>query len=739
MNYYARSENANGQMETVQHHLQRTAELCSQYASAFDCADCGIWMGLLHDFGKYSQSFQAVLLHQLVHIDHALPGAAFLCEKLCGKETASSKFWPMSVAIRCHHGKLQYDYTAELKAWKCTKDNSCKSSSGNSYSLLPFQIPAALQVFLRENTLPRQKPMLPQFAKCSSLYDFNQQKMLFTRMLFSCLTDADYSASAEHFDPNYLVNTSLPLIDPAGTWDALEKYRARLSCASKADPAINRLRNELYQYCQSAGECSSSGLYTLTAPTGTGKTLAMLAFGLMQMIHQHKKRIIIVLPYLSIIEQNAAVYQNIIPDILEDHSQAERNTPADQEISQRWDAPFIITTSVKFFESLFACSGPACRKLHRLANSVILFDEAQSLPVHLVTATLSALRELAFSYHSTIVFSTATQPDFNQLPDLEWLPHEIVPNPQQMFSKARRATSCWRLDSPLSLYSVAQEAAQNPDACIIVNLRRHAQIAYGALRSFCPENSVFMMTTDLCPAHRTRILSTIKDRLQQKLPCYLVATQCIEAGVDISFSTLYRALAPLESIIQAAGRCNRNDTRRRGMFFVFIPDEEKLYPDDFYQQASNAVLTLSARHEIDLYSLSDIHEYYEILYGNGCIHDKSALQRAIESMDFEGVSREYKLIDDNQIQILVPCPGCEDQVRELAEKARNGITSGWIRRAAPFTVHSYNRKFAADCCEEFFVRAGREKLACGWYFLSNPDYYDPACGLQTSVSFDGII
>ncbi len=737
MIYYARSENEKGEKETVQHHLLRTAELCRNFAGEFGFEEAGNWMGLLHDFGKYSPRFQDVLDHRISHVDHAMPGAAFLAAKLCGKNTASSPYWPMAVAVRCHHGPIRYDISPELQQW--CKGGS-QSPENNTYSLTAGEVKEATAVFGKEVKLPAVLPEKPVFGEKRDDFQLAIEKMLLIRMLFSALTDADYSASAEHFTDDYLKKSSIPPFNPWKAYESLAAYKAEISKNSKADPNIDHLRNDLYEVCRSAGAAYASGLYTLTAPTGAGKTLSMLAFALQQMCWQKKKRIILILPYLSIIEQNANVYRHILPDILEDHSQVERNDEFSRELSQRWDAPFIITTSVKFFESLFSCTGPACRKLHTLADSVILFDEAQSLPVHLAETTLTSLRELAERYRATVVFSTATQPDFDQLPGLTWKPKEIVADCQTMFAMARRVRTDWRLQNTSALEEIAAEMAEKDNACMIVNLRSHAQKAYDALKCLCNSEDVYLLTTDLCPAHRTKILDEIRQKLREQRPCYLIATQCIEAGVDISFDVLYRALAPLESIIQAAGRCNRNDARKRGSFTVFIPEECRLYPDPFYQQAANAVLTLAARHAIDINDLSDIREYYGILYGSGTIYEKKELTDAVERMDFQGVAQAYRLIEDDQLQILVPCPGMEELFYDLADQVRqSGVTAAWMRKAAPLTVHSYQREAVQRNCEPLFVHIGRQKIAANWYILCNSAFYDPRKGLQWNTEFDGII
>lgn len=733
MIYYARSKNENGEKETVKHHLKRTSKLCAEYTEQFTSKEIGECMGLLHDFGKYSERFQNVLDGKEHNVDHAFAGAAFLLAGLFPKQKEKSPFWPLYVSIRAHHSELDYHCQTEFSDW-CKGEKL--SPEGKTYSLTKDQIKQAIQLFNKEiGSLTKVEPPLLK-TPCEKMQQIIHN-MFFTRMLFSSLVDADYSASAEHFDPDYLKKTSIETFSPVDIWNRLNDFRNEIIKSSHSDSVLNNIRNQVFDCCKQAGKTVDSGIYTLTAPTGSGKTLAMLAFGLQQMIEKKKRRLIFVLPYLSIIEQNAAIYEKIIPQILQDHSQIECSDEISREIASRWDSQVIITTSVKFFESLFASKGPACRKLHNLANSVVLFDEAQSLPAKLAATTLNTLKQLSENYGSVIVFSTATQPDFNKIPDVDWSPTEIIDQKQTLFKQSRRVETIWKLEKQTKLFEIAQDMLSQHQACTIVNLRSHARKIYDELKQYT--DSVYLLTTDLCPAHRTQILNEVKKRLGNNDECFLVATQCIEAGVDISFPVLYRALAPLESIIQAAGRCNRNDTTITGKFTVFVPDEKTLYPEPFYQQAANAVLVLSSRHEIEIDDLEHIHEYYEILFANGAVKEKEALYKAIMEMDFHGVSKEYKLIEDTQIHVLVPYDEQEETVMQLAQQGRMGVTLDWIRRATPFSVNTYQKQQVKDTCEELYVRVGKERIKSGWYFLTNKQFYDMKKGLDFSIDFDCII
>ena len=406
-------------------------------------------------------------------------------------------------------------------------------------------------------------------------------------MLFSCMVDADYTASSGRSADDGAA------LEPGALLSRLYDHMDELRKGSGSDKALNRIRDEVFQRCGEAGDMPS-GLFTLTAPTGVGKTMALLHFALRHCLAQGKRRIILVLPFLTLTEQSQREYGKLIEHILSDHSQS-RLSDEERELAGRWDSPFIITTSVRFFESLFSAHPKDCRKLHNIAQSVILFDEAQSLPTNIATATMRAARALCDDYGCSIVFSTATQPDFSALQDLDnWQPREILSAGEQYYTALRRTLVRWLLERPTALEDIADEMAQKNSVCAIVNLRRHAVRLFEALKAACPDDkldSLFFLTTDLCPKHRSEIIDTIKERLSKGLACHVVATQCIEAGVDLDFAAMYRALAPLEAIIQAAGRCNRNGSiPGGGLVTVFIPeDTREIYPVAAYRNAAMEV------------------------------------------------------------------------------------------------------------------------------------------------------
>ena len=462
----------------------------------------------------------------------------------------------------------------------------------------------------------------------------NVASMLYTRMLFSCLVDADYSVSASDENEDYLDKTTDESFDPNELLTRLNTYRDGIRKNSKANGMLNAIRDIFYDQCGNAGEENGEGLFTLTGPTGIGKTLALMHFSLRHCLQWNKRRIIVVLPFLSLTEQTAKEYGNIADSILEDTSQVQW-TDETKEYSARWSAPIIITTSVKFFESLFCDQPTDCRKLHHIANSVILFDEAQSLPNEVLGCTLEAVEELCKRYHVTMVFSTATQPDYHTISP-EWQPKEIYPDHAALFQKLKWVNVTWRIKTETPLPSIAREMSEKKSVCAIVNLRKHAKELFEALIASCPENECFFLTTDLCAAHRSTQVQTIKERLKAGLPCRVVATQCIEAGVDLDFDVMYRALAPLEAIIQAAGRCNRNGRiPGGGEVIVFVPaSDERLYPGNWYAQGASVVAQMYAENgSIDINDPAFIQTYYQLLFKNQC--DKRVLMDAINERDYD--------------------------------------------------------------------------------------------------------
>lgn len=720
--YYARTPNDAGQWETAEHHLRRTGQLCRDFLAPIGYPNRGELLGRLHDFGKLSPVFQQVLQGSKIHVNHALPGAV-MAQRLCPGSEA---------VIASHHRQMQ-----NLAHYRNDLAQSL-AGTGDGRDRENYEMSLHGPESYRQ-AITAWKEMFPDFQRPEPMRDFSQaedemlSRMLFQRMLYSALIDADWSASAEHFDEAYLRSNAADALDPAAALDRLLQLRREKQLHSLSASALNVLRDDLFDRCLEMGK-EAPGLYTLTAPTGLGKTLSLMAFALVHAAKYHKRRVILILPYLSILEQNCRDYRKVIPDLLEIHSNTAYREES-RELTQRWDAGCIVTTNVSFFQPLFAARAGACRHLHQISNSVIVLDEAQTLPAELLDATLRTVKELCDHYGCTVVFSTATQPSFQYRPNLQWKPKEIAPEPLKLFQATRRVRWHWDLEVPKALEAVASELSQRPQCCAIVNLKAHARKLWAELTALCPEGTVFYITTDLCPAHRSSLLETVRQRLRQGLPCRLVATQCIEAGVDLDFPVLWRALAPLEALIQAAGRCNRNGDAMDGKVTIFIPDEARLYPTEEYGRGALCVRTLLHRHPIDCSDLNHIEEYYQLLYCSGNA-DRPGLVEAISQEDYPKTEQEYQMIPNSGIQIIVPYSekrALFEAVREQLD--REGLSPALLRKVSELTVNSFDRQGAQKYCQQLCF----QKTPTDIYLLGDPQFYDADLGLRFTVPFDGIL
>ena len=733
--YFAKSKREDGTQELLRDHLKKVGELAGVFGEQIDSKKTAELCGKLHDFGKYSESFKGVLERKCTHIDHALCGAAYLyC--LIANRKSSYRYKAAIEAINGHHdGLIGYDQLEmflkesllESVPVVCNNRKTAALAGQKQYKEASDLFLNDFPQFITEN-LKIEK--LQKIEECEESVDM----MLYTRMLFSCLVDADYTVSSEkelqktlEFEADQYLNV-------------LYEYRKKLKKNVKGSATVNDLRDLLFERCGEAAK-RKEGLFTLTAPTGTGKTLALLHFALQHAVKYQKKRIILVLPFLALTEQSYEVYSKIIPEILQDHSQSEFDD-RQQEFAERWESPFIITTSVKFFQALFAQKPTDCRKLHNIANSIVLFDEAQSLPSNLLSATLNAVNALCARYHCTVVFSTATQPEFKFMHNVCWKPTEIVPEYPMLYEKLKRTRVEWRVKKQVPLEEIGREIAGEENVCAIVNLRRHAVMLFHFLKKVCGDrDALFFLTTDLCPRHRSEVIKKIKKRQKAGLPCKVISTQCIEAGVDLDFHVLYRALAPLEAIIQAAGRCNRNGEQGVGKVIVFEPAVEgSLYPPDkWYQNAAIVVKEILSRENIDINNPECISNYYEILFEEYA-KDKKALTEAIEDRDFARTAKEYKLIENKGKKVVVPFKEKMQLYEEMRRNLLDGnLTPELIKRTAEITVNTFENEIGKYCEQiYYFDKRAKQKMESNFWVLraQYEDMYRDDMGLQFGVADD---
>ena len=483
------------------------------------------------------------------------------------------------------------------------------------------------------------------------------------------------------------------------------------------------------------------------------------------------------LPYLSIIEQTASIYRGIFEShfgrhyVLEHHSLADigvEKTKSDSEgksgeqeaaerqrrlLAENWDAPLIVTTSVQMLESLFSNRPSACRKLHRLTRSVILFDEVQTLPANLAVPTLAALSHLAHNYGSSVVFSTATQPAFEHLHEnvmshctTGWQPHRIVSEPQILFTNMKRVHVSWDgPDKSTSWDELADQLKKHSRVLCIVNIKRHAKVVWEKIGE-----DAFHLSTNLCPAHRRVVLDTVGKMLLNKQPVRLIATQCIEAGVDVDFPVVYRAYAPLEAIIQAAGRCNREGRQDKlGQVHVFQPligNNENEFPDPSYGQAAQVTKMLFRRHGEDKMCLDNpdfITAYYHELYDISKPEAMNRTQRLLEYVmagSFPDIAKEYRLIKQDAINVLVPYQPLIEEFDKLCDEGNKiGLTSEWIRRARPLAVSVYRPKPDDTIWDSLItvkIAGRKDKEQNDWFIYIRKEDYHPVLGLTPSGSLN---
>jgi len=673
---YIAHKNENGSRQLLIDHLLETSNLSAKFAAAFGMSDLGHCIGLYHDIGKYSSGFQNRILFDGPKVDHSSAGAIEL-----------KKTFPIGAfCVAGHHSGLMNLGSNKflVEGTLCSRLN--KKLIGNlDYS-----------AFEKENGLMIDTKYLNQQTR-----EFFGQDifscMFLTRMLFSCLVDADFLDTECFMSGNNKAREGFD--DLEGMY---QRYLHYVEKFNQATNALNAKRNEIRADCLKAAS-EQEGIYTLTVPTGGGKTIASLGFALKHAVLHKKTRIIYVIPYTSIIEQTADVFKGIVGDknVVEhhmnvDYDKDEQLTDVDKERSklatENWDAPIIVTTNVQFFESLFANKVSRCRKLHNIANSVIIFDEAQMLPNDFLKPCVRAINELIAKYKVTAVLCTATQPSLDKLFPATVAIKEICQNVKVLYNFFRRVR--YQQEEYASIESLAAELNSQQQVLCIVNSKKTAQTLFEQLKG----TNCFHLSTFMYPNHRRRELEKIGKILKADtgtaLPCKVIATNLVEAGVDLDFPVVYRELAGLDNIIQAAGRCNREgkNTWQNSVVHIFKLAVDGVKLPGFVRLPIEVTESIKTKYE-DIASVDAIKDYFDELHNleGDNLDVKKIIARSDRNFPFKDIARDFVLIDNEGKNIFIPR---NEESKILLQKLRNGVrTRELLRAIGQYTVSVYSNQF----------------------------------------------
>ena len=706
--------------QTLPQHLQAVAKRAEEFADAFGARPWGYAAGLLHDTGKYKEAFQRRLAGGAERADHSTAGAKLAMEL----SPQAGKI--LAYAIAGHHAGL-----ADGKS----NDESCLTKR-----LKRVEIPPDVPDGLRAVEVPGKMPFVQSLGRTGFQWAF------FIRMLYSCLVDADF------LDTEAFLNKGQSEL--RGEYPAVAELRDRLQAhlakfAAKPVPSpVDPWRAKVLGWCLEAAE-EKPGLFSLTVPTGGGKTLSSLAFALNHAATNHLDRVIYVIPYTSIIEQNADVFRealgaevvvehhsNFDPWRKKDNGGDEAEPAGDETLARRmelayenWDARLVVTTSVQFFESLFASRSSKCRKLHNIAKSVVILDEAQMLPPAVLRPCIEAIRELHERYGTTVVLCTATQPALTKTVEFPFgleEPRKIVldEDERELFSALRR-TRVEHLGR-LTDAQLLERLSGHEQVLCVVNTRRHARLLR---RGLGEADGVFHLSAAMCPAHRTKKLKAIREALRAGRPCRVASTQLVECGVDVSFPVVYRAEAGVDSVAQASGRCNREgELPEGGVVYVFEPAEVPLPPGAMSRVAE--VASGIMRRFPDVLSPEAVEAYFRELYwlagpdrldAKGIFQSLNAMGPRAD-IPFRTVAELFRFIESVYRPVIIPW---DTDGEEIVQGLRHAEHVGRLaRRAQRYTVQIPPWEFTA------LAQAGAlECLRERFYVLTRPERYDDAEGL----------
>jgi CRISPR-associated endonuclease/helicase Cas3 len=669
--------NDSGQFEVhdLAEHLIGVGRLAADYAREFGCSDWASVAGLWHDLGKYSSAFQRRIKSQsgydpdahlegpVGRVDHSTAGALHAVQRLGLRGRV------LAYLIAGHH--------AGLADWHSADTGSAALSIRLQKSeLLDAALSGQPPDDILQQTHPTSKPP-------------GGSPALWLRMLFSCLVDADFRDTELFMDPLKAQDRfGFPALP-----ELARRFDEHMSKNTRADTPVNRIRADVLRQCRDKATLPA-GLFSLTVPTGGGKTLSSMAFALRHALTHGKRRIIYVIPYTSIIEQTADVFREIFGDaVVEHHSNLDpekHETPKSRLACENWDAPIIITTNVQFFESLHAARTSQVRKLHNIVNSVVVLDEAQLLPPELLKPILQVTQDLADHYNVSCVLCTATQPALEERQGFGWrFPglknvQELMEDPLELHAKMRRVEVVLpqAFDNARSWEDIAAELQQHSTVLCIVNRRDDCR----ALHRLMPKGTIHLSAL-MCGEHRSQTIGAIKAKLANGESARVVSTQLVEAGVDLDFPVVYRAMGGLDSIAQAAGRCNREGRQVRGKVVVFVPP--KPAPRGLLRKAEDTARQMFQQGVDDPLAPDAFKEFFTQLYWKVNELDRHRISELLKAgpqleIQFRTAAERFQMIDSaQQAPVIVHYGDSEKWINTLR---KDGPSRWLMRKLQRFTV-----------------------------------------------------
>lgn len=672
MEYLAHSDKENGLKQTVLEHAIGTANCAEKFASSFTVPIYGKILGLYHDIGKFSKEFQNYLLYGGVKgsVDHTGAGSIEIFKT--GLNSKNPTFFLLAMCIAGHHGGLPDMGDNPKTSEKGTLLYRLNNSSFPDYAVYKEYLPSIKSEDVPDIT----KNLTTAFAQ-----------MFYVRMLYSCLVDADYLDTEVFLADKTVLRSGF--IDITKMKLLVDEYTSKFDPASSA---LNKMRCELLKQCKDAGSDNKQihkNLYTLTIPTGGGKTLSSLSFALNRAVLTGRQHIIYVIPYTSIIEQNAGVFKGIVGknNVVEHHMNVVYDDTDGSNrkklATENWDAPLIVTTNVQFIESIFANKPSKCRKLHNIANSIIIFDEAQMLPEDYLLPCVEVIKELSEHYNCCVVLCTATQPSLDKFFDNKAL--EIIDKPKFYYDVFKRTKI--KILGKLTESELAAKLKKYSQVLCIVGTKRKAQQIFELLKE---EKNVYHLSTNMYPAHRKRILEEVRVKLKNGEVCRVISTSLIEAGVDVDFPTVYKEMDALDSIVQAAGRCNREGKRNVEDSIVYVFELEgnsnklRLLEKQVTENILQEYEDISSPEAITAY-FNKLH----VLLAENLDKRKifEFLKHGRQRFYFKTIASMVKIINDNTKSIFIPF---DSNAKIIEQELRSGArTKELMRKMGAYCVNIY--------------------------------------------------